>query len=68
VSLRKEEFESINIIKFDDTYNLSEILKTYYGKQFSKILNLGLKPTVNPAVFKKFVDFSKKLKLKVNVV
>ena len=68
VSLRKEEFESIKIIKFDDTYNLSEILKTYYGKQFSKILNLGLKPTVNPAVFKKFVDFSKKLKLKVNVV
>jgi hypothetical protein len=68
VSLRKEEFESTKIIKFDDTYNLSDILKTYYGKQFSKILNLGLKPTVNPAIFKKFVDFSKKLKLKVNVV
>jgi len=68
VSLRKEEFESIKIKKVDDSYNLSEILKTYYGKKFSKILNLGLKPMVNPAIFKKFLDFSKKLKLKVNVV
>jgi len=68
VSLRKEEFELIKITKFDETYYLSEILKTYYGKKFSQILNLGLKPTVNPAIFKKFLDFSKKLKLKINVV
>lgn len=68
VSLRKEEFESIKVVKFEETYNLTEILKTYYGKKFSRILNLGLKPMVNPAVFKKFVDFSKKLKLKINVV
>ena len=68
VSIRKEEFESTEIPKVEDTYNLSEILKTYYGKKFSKILNLGLKPTVNPAIFKKFIDFSKKLKLKIKVV
>jgi phosphopentomutase len=67
VSLRKEEFESIEVIKVNDIYNLSGILKTYYGKKFSKILNLGLKFTVNPAIFKKFVDFSKKLKLKIDI-
>ena len=68
VSLRKEEFESTEVPKVGDIYYLSEILKTYYGKKFSNILNLGLKLTMKPAIFKKFIDFSRKLKLKIKVV
>ena len=69
---RKEEFELTKIIKSIDEngtrYNISEILKTYYGYKFSKILQLGDVSSLKPDKFKKFLDFSLKLKLKLRVI
>ena len=68
LEIRKSEFESIKVYKFKDIHNVSELQKTYYGKQFLKILNVGLNPTVKPDVFKKISDFATKLKLNLNVI
>lgn len=68
ISLRKIEFESANIIKHEDTYNLSEIINTYYGKKFAKILKLGLRLSVRPDLFTKIIEYSRKLKLRLNII
>ena len=72
LNIRKEEFESTKIIKsIDETgirYNISEILKTYYGQKFSKILLLGEISSLKPDKFKKFLNFSLKLKLNLRII
>ncbi|MFX1382972.1 MAG: hypothetical protein ACFFBP_11065, partial [Promethearchaeota archaeon] len=40
IGLRKEEFESKKILKNPENYDISELYQTYYGKKFTRILNL----------------------------
>jgi len=69
LNIRKEEFETAEVIKLKDgTYNISGILPTYYGKNFSKILKLGIKPVVKIDIFKKIKEFASKLNLNFNVI
>ncbi|MFX1239311.1 MAG: hypothetical protein ACFE8P_16545, partial [Promethearchaeota archaeon] len=68
LSLRKEEFEKSRTYYKDDYYDISELLKTYYGKKFAKILKLGQNPSIRPVKFKKIEEYSNKLKLKLNIV
>lgn len=71
LKIRKDEFESVKIIKFYDKenvfYDMSEINKTYYGKKFLEILQVEGNLVLKPEKFKKFQDFSLKLNLKLNI-
>ncbi|GAH43068.1 unnamed protein product [marine sediment metagenome] len=70
--IRKEEFEHSRVYKFteQDTriYNMSELVNTYYGNQFFKILNLDLNKPINQDFFNKISNYSAKLNLKINVL
>ncbi len=72
LNIRKEEFESSKIIRFheeeDILYDISEIIKTYYGKKFIKILKIDMREPLKSEKFKKFTDFSSNLKLKLNII
>jgi hypothetical protein len=72
LDIRKKEFESTEIrriFKKDTVYfDLSEIIKTFYGKKFIHILQSKDDLILKPDKFKKFNDISSKLNLKVNVV
>jgi hypothetical protein len=50
------------------SYDMSQIIKTYYGKKFFKILQIEGKLNLKPDKFKKFRDFSSKLNLKLKIV
>ncbi|MCK4383244.1 MAG: hypothetical protein KAW66_08125, partial [Candidatus Lokiarchaeota archaeon] len=70
--IRKEEFEHSRVYKFTEqdtkTYNISELVNTYYGNQFFKILNLDLNKPINQDFFNKISNYSAKLNLKINVL
>lgn len=70
--IRRNEFTNTKISRLGNknnlTYDLSKINKTYYGKKFTRILNIQGKSTLKPEKFKKFRDFCLKLNLKINVV
>ncbi|MHA1291475.1 MAG: hypothetical protein ACTSQJ_02275 [Promethearchaeota archaeon] len=68
LQIRKEEFESVKVLKFNNKYDLSELIKTFYGKKFSEILNLGPEYVVSANVFNKIMDFASKLNLKLNII
>lgn len=72
LKIRKDEFEATKIIRLIDEkgtrYNMSEILKTYYGHKFSEILQLGDSVSLKPDRFKKFLNFSLKLNLNLKIV
>lgn len=72
LKIRKEEFESTEIAKFDDDngprYDISEIKKTYYGQKFSEILHFGGLLSLKPDKLKKFHDFASKLNLNLMIV
>ncbi|MFX1409888.1 MAG: hypothetical protein ACFFA6_06025 [Promethearchaeota archaeon] len=72
LKLRKEEFETskVNLLyhRKEKRYDISEICRTYYGKKFIKILNIEDKLILKPEKFKQFLEYSKSLKLKVEVV
>lgn len=67
VKIRKEEFENSKITKFEESFNFSEIRKTYYGQKFLKILNMEEKLIVKPEIYVKIKDYASKLNLKLNV-
>ena len=71
IDLRKKEFETSKIFKLRNedglSYDLSEVHETYYGKKFLDILLVKDKLILKPDKFKKFRDFSLKLKLKLNI-
>jgi len=71
IKIRKEEFESSKIIqlyhKKEKLHDVSEISKTYYGKKFIKILNMEDKIIFKPDKFNQFIEYAKKLKLKLNI-
>ncbi|NVM37633.1 MAG: hypothetical protein HWN81_18710, partial [Candidatus Lokiarchaeota archaeon] len=72
LDIRKEEFESSEVFRFYDKdevlYDMTEIIKTYYGKKFLKILQEEGKLILKPEKFKKFHDFSLKLNLRLKIV
>jgi hypothetical protein len=72
IEIRKTEFESSEIIRFYDkgkiSYNISAILKTYYGRKFFKILQFNKKSILYPDEFNKFRNFSSKLNLKIKTI
>jgi hypothetical protein len=71
LKIRKEEFESTNITKFIEEdeirYDLTEIIKTYYGKKILEIL-LFRDLTMKADEFKKFLNYSVKLNLKLKII
>ena len=72
LNIRKNEFKSSKVNRVFDKggikYNITEISNTYYGKKFSKILHIEGNSLIKPDKFKKFLDFSSKLKLRINVI
>ncbi|MFX1365808.1 MAG: hypothetical protein ACFFCE_00400 [Promethearchaeota archaeon] len=71
LNIRKEEFESSEVIRYYDKnevfYDMIEISKTYYGKKFLEILQEGKELILKPKKFKKFQEFSSKLNLKLKI-
>ena len=72
LKIRKEEFEHSQVYRFTEQdiriYNLSELVKTYYGNQFFKILNLDLNKPISQDFFNKISNYSAKLNLKLKVI
>ncbi len=68
IGLRKVEFESKKVIKRQERFDISEFADTYYGKKFMQILNLDSTSMVRPDLFEKLMEFSKKMKLKLNII
>ncbi|MFX1391590.1 MAG: hypothetical protein ACFE9Z_16115 [Promethearchaeota archaeon] len=71
LNIRKEEFESLKILRYHDNneifYDFSVIRKTYYGQKFMKILQIEDKSVIKSKMFDKFQQFSSKLNLKIQV-
>ncbi|MHA2288296.1 MAG: hypothetical protein ACXABG_05875, partial [Promethearchaeota archaeon] len=72
LKIRKEEFENSKVYKFTiqdiEKYDITEIVKTYYGIQFLKILKADLNQSITPDIFNKISSFCAKLNLNVNVI
>jgi len=72
LKIRKEEFERLKV--YCDTqngklsYQISELIKTYYGSQLLEILKIEMKTTINQEIFNKILNYADKLNLKLNVV
>ncbi|MFW9785260.1 MAG: hypothetical protein ACFFFB_23475, partial [Candidatus Heimdallarchaeota archaeon] len=72
LKIRREEFESRRIkrtvlenkIRFD----ISEIIKTYYGKKLSEILLIKQATFITQDKFKKFQNFASKMNLNLNII
>lgn len=67
IALRKKEFESIKMKKFEDTYSLLEFKKTFYGENIAKILGFEHKPTINQNEFRKLKQNVEKLGLDLTI-
>ena len=71
LKIRKEEFEQSKVYRDnqDDklSYQISELIKTYYGSQLLEILKIDKKTDINQEVFNKILNFAYKLNLKLNV-
>ena len=71
LEIRKREFEKTAIYKIssgdESFFDVSVIIKTYYGDKISKILSLGKKFQLSTEKFNKFQFYSSKLNLKLNV-
>jgi hypothetical protein len=72
LKVRREEFESTKVKRtIEDnkiTFDISETIKTYYGKKFSEILLFKQSTLIKPDKFKKFQGFASKLNLKLTIV
>ena len=71
LKIRKEEFEQSQVYRFTEldtgTYKMLELVKTYYGSQFFKILNLDPDKYISQDLFNKISNYSDRLNLKINV-
>jgi len=71
LKIRKEEFEQAKVYRDnqDDklSYQISELIKTYYGSQLLEILKIDKKTDINQEIFNKILNFAYKLNLKLNV-
>ncbi|MFW9971215.1 MAG: hypothetical protein ACFFDF_13565, partial [Candidatus Odinarchaeota archaeon] len=72
LEIRKDEFESSEIIKYygknKTYYDMSGIYETYYGKKFFEILQFEEELNLKSNKFKKFRDLSSNLNLKINLI
>jgi hypothetical protein len=72
IQLRRQEFEnSLIFINSDDNieqYDLSEIIKTYYGDKFIKILKITNPESTNMRDLKKFENLALKIGLNLKIV
>ncbi|MFX0105971.1 MAG: hypothetical protein ACFE75_10835 [Candidatus Hodarchaeota archaeon] len=72
LEIRKEEFESSEIMRFSEKnqiyYDVSEVYKTYYGKKFLEILQIAGKLIIKPEKFNKFHNYGSKLNLRFKIV
>ena len=72
LKIRKEEFEKSQVYRFNEqdniVYKMSELVKTYYGKQFFKILSLDLNEPINQELYNKILNYSVTLNLKLNLI
>ncbi len=72
LKIRKEEFEQSLVYRFTEQetiiYNMSELINSYYGKQFSKILNLDLSRPISQEIYNKILNYSEKLNLELNMI
>ncbi|MBY9015370.1 MAG: hypothetical protein KGD68_06725 [Candidatus Lokiarchaeota archaeon] len=72
LKIRKEEFERSKVYRYtqDDklSYQISELIKTYYGSQLLEILKIHMKTAINQETFNKILNYSTKLNLNLNVV
>ncbi|MBD3193755.1 MAG: hypothetical protein GF317_01775 [Candidatus Lokiarchaeota archaeon] len=68
LKIRKTEFESSFIKKKGNSYDISEVLETFYGKRIIKIIGLDKKQVITSKEFKTFSEFAHKLKLKIHVI
>ncbi|MFX1326487.1 MAG: hypothetical protein ACFE8N_16165 [Promethearchaeota archaeon] len=72
LKIRREEFEQATVNRFSHhgitMYNISNLAKTYYGIQFSKILNLDLNISLSQEHFNKISNYSSKLNLKIKLL
>jgi len=71
LKIRKEEFEHSNVSHDTQdgklSYQISELIKTYYGGQLLEILKIEMGTTINQEIFNKILKYSNKLNLKLNV-
>jgi hypothetical protein len=71
LKIRKDEFEQSQVYRFteQDTniYMMSELVNCYYGKQFSKIINVDLNKPISQDFYNKILNFCEKLNLKLNM-
>ncbi|MBY9010163.1 MAG: hypothetical protein KGD74_09895, partial [Candidatus Lokiarchaeota archaeon] len=72
LKIRKEEFEQSKVYRYTQndkfSYQITELMKTYYGSQLSEILKIDMKTAINQEIFNKILNFASKLNLKLNVV
>jgi hypothetical protein len=72
LKIRKQEFEEASVYKipFENSFNfeINELNRTYYGKQFLKILNLGNTAILRQELFSKYVKFASKLNLSLKII
>ena len=68
IDIRREEFEKSKIYNHNNEFDITNLKKTYYGQEFSKILDIIQVSKIKGEVFSKIVQFSSKLKLKLNII
>jgi hypothetical protein len=72
LKIRKEEFEQSKVHRISHQgtilYNMSNLIKTYYGIQFIEILELDLSKTLSQEYFNKIFNYCSKLNLKLDVI
>ena len=72
LKIRKEEFEQAKVYRYNPdgilSYQISELIKTYYGSQLLEILKIKAKIVINQEIFNKILNYANKLNLNLNVV
>jgi len=72
LKIRKEEIEQAKVYRYnqDDilSYQISELIKTYYGSQLLGILKIDLKTVINQDIFNKILNYAHKLNLNLKLV
>ena len=70
-TIRKNEFESSVVYKtpgeINPRYDVSMIIKTYYGEKIAEMLNLSVNYQITKEIFKKFQNYALKLNLEVKI-
>jgi hypothetical protein len=66
--IRKEEFQATPVYISGNSYDLSEIKKTYYGSKILKLLEWGNKSVISLKHFNEFKRLASKLNLEIKLI